>query len=285
MDRILALYITGALYFLPSVVGNGTNLGLSDGTLYDLIDANEGAGNVTVNSTGLSVSCGHLEDVANEFTFDHKNGFWSGNWTVNGRNKTLGISNTQRGIITTTGPDSGEIFQSTLFYSTIPIIDSNNIRGPVVNLNPPMNYSVSVVQIFQCIHTPIAQTAVVDAQSRQILTVEPDLDKSVSAWRPYAGPTKILTVEDIFDTFPILYGNAPLSDIPLNEVVPSDDNLISVADLYLVQRMNLLPVDDGDAGPANVTLHDLENTLAQLFASMIWTGEMRQQRKQLHKHV
>jgi hypothetical protein len=42
-----------------------------------------------------------------------------------------------------------------------------------------------------------------------------------------------------------------------------------------VQKMNLLPVDDSDAGPANVTLHDLENTLAQLFASMIWTSELQ----------
>ncbi|KAJ7120094.1 hypothetical protein C8R44DRAFT_787605 [Mycena epipterygia] len=231
----LEMYAAGSLYFLPSVIGNGTNLGLSDGTLYDLIDANGGAGNVTVNATGIDVTCGYLTDVAKEFIFYDEDGIWRGSWTLNGTNRTFEIINTQRGIITTMVLDSDEIFQSAFFYSTIPIVDSNNIRGPLVNMNPPMNHSVSAVQIFQCIHTSVAQTAVVDAQSRQILAVGPELGKSVSAWRPYAGPTNILTVEDIFDTVPILYSSAPLSDIPFSVDFSNNTGepaaFISVADL------------------------------------------------------
>ncbi|KAJ7112179.1 hypothetical protein C8R44DRAFT_882571 [Mycena epipterygia] len=44
----------------------------------------------------------------------------------------------------------------------------------------------------------------------------------------------------------------------------------STQDLYLIQKLNLLPTD---AGPprANVTLHELENALSVLIASMFWT--------------
>jgi hypothetical protein len=43
---------------------------------------------------------------------------------------------------------------------------------------------------------------------------------------------------------------------------------------YLIQKLNLLPTD---AGPPrrNVTLHELENALSVIVASMFWTCECR----------
>jgi hypothetical protein len=90
-------------------------------------------------------------------------------------------------------------FPWVMLYSTIPILDSNGIRGPLVNLQPPMSSSVSGVQIFQCIHSLINQTATVDVQSHEIQSVEPDIHKSSSTWGPYAGPTNILTLANVFD--------------------------------------------------------------------------------------
>lgn len=89
--------------------------------------------------------------------------------------------------------------QSIVLYSTIPIIDSNGIRGPLVRLQPSMNYSVDVVQVFQCTYTLINQTATVDAQSRQLQAVVPNLHKSTSIWRPGTGPAKIISIKSIFD--------------------------------------------------------------------------------------
>jgi hypothetical protein len=81
--------------------------------------------------------------------------------------------------------DSGA---SVFLYSTIPIVDSSNTRGPSITLDPPMNTSVSTIQYFRCSQTVVRQWAVVDAKSRQLLAVEPEITKTKSAWAPYAEP-------------------------------------------------------------------------------------------------
>ncbi|KAJ7491828.1 hypothetical protein B0H11DRAFT_2228628 [Mycena galericulata] len=45
---------------------------------------------------------------------------------------------------------------------------------------------------------------------------------------------------------------------------------ISVADLYWIQKLNLDPSNYSDA-PQTVTLHDVENALSEVVASMFWT--------------
>jgi hypothetical protein len=86
------------LYFLPSVIGNGANVGLYEGTLFDVLDINNGTGNVTVEATGFNISCGYLTDVDNEFIFDEQLGLWGGNCTVGGAVQALEIYNTHKPI-------------------------------------------------------------------------------------------------------------------------------------------------------------------------------------------
>ncbi|KAJ7436170.1 hypothetical protein B0H11DRAFT_1936991 [Mycena galericulata] len=174
----------------------------------------------------------------------------------------------ESGVITPIYADDGILLQSTMFYSTIPIIDSNNVRGPWVNLHPPMNTSVSTIQLFQCLHDPVNQTAVVDAQSRQIQVVEPDVCKSASTWQPYVGPSHDLTVESIFDIFPLFHKIAPQF-----QMVFSDLNIFNAADKYLFQKLNLVAFWENESAQAtaNVTLNDVENALSELFATMVWT--------------
>lgn len=81
-----------------------------------------------------------------------------------------------------------EISSGIFLYSTIPIVDSNLQTGPLVNLSPPMNTSVSSIQLFQCSLSLVNQTATVDTQSRQLQALEPDIIKTASTWAPYMSP-------------------------------------------------------------------------------------------------
>lgn len=75
-------YAGGSLYSLPSVVAT-ENLGLHEGTLYDVLDINQGVGNSTVNATGFNISCGFLTDMNVTFSpgsdsFSPGSGHWGG---------------------------------------------------------------------------------------------------------------------------------------------------------------------------------------------------------------
>ncbi|KAJ7123473.1 hypothetical protein C8R44DRAFT_783855 [Mycena epipterygia] len=212
MSVLQNFYVPGSLYFLPYVVAsNATNLGLHEGTLYDVLNVPAGPGNATVTATGFNITCGYLTDIS--LAFDPSLSWWG---------KDIFIANTEAGIISVMGTD----FTSSIrLYSTIPIVDSDNNEGSSVELNPPMNTSVSSVQLLQCSQSLVSQTAVVDSQSRQIIpgTVSPEIEKASSMWLP-----------------------------------------------YLIQKLNLRPTNQSHP-PENVTLHQLENALSTLVASMFWT--------------
>ncbi|KAJ6549424.1 hypothetical protein DFH09DRAFT_1169263 [Mycena vulgaris] len=262
----LSEYMPGSLYYLPSTIGKPTNLGLYKGTLYDVLDIDSGGtGNATVNATGFNIACGYLPNM--ELNFTH--GAWFG---MLDDGKSFEIQSTLPGVISTAFISEVTLRNSVIFYSTIPILDSSGSPGPMITLDPPMNFSVSAIQIFECSQTLISQAAVVDAQSRQLLSVEPGIEKSTSTWGPYAGPPQRTTFSD---TNPLVYawGNVynsmPASQFPRDsDDIPSDTQFVSVADLYLIQNLNLRPVNDA---PANVALHELENALSVVVSSMFWT--------------
>jgi hypothetical protein len=60
------------LVSFPSVIESA--LGLSGGTLYDVLQVNGGIGNSTVNATGFSINCGYLEDVV--ASYDSSSDAW-----------------------------------------------------------------------------------------------------------------------------------------------------------------------------------------------------------------
>ena len=56
------------MVFFPPVVESAAEAGLSGGTLYDVLNANTGTGNVTVNATGFNITCGYVNDVKQKFS-------------------------------------------------------------------------------------------------------------------------------------------------------------------------------------------------------------------------
>ncbi|KAJ7488338.1 hypothetical protein FB451DRAFT_1227035 [Mycena latifolia] len=277
-----------SLVFLPSVVGSETTLGLYQGTLYDVLDINTGIGNATVNATGFNITCGYPTDVDIQFVTTGYSGVWAptldsgGSWTLtlDGGLSNYSIPSTAPGIIALPALGSFQkTVNSIVLYSTIPIIDSNGNQGMRVNLIPPMNSSVSSIQILRCSQSLVPQIAVVDALSRQIYpdSATPKFRKTTSAWLPYTGPADESSLElnftvgnPLINTWAQWYSMMPTSVDFVLDVNSAQTNLASVADLCQVEDLHLLPANRSDA-PSSVALHDLENTLSKIVASMFWT--------------
>ncbi|KAJ7169250.1 hypothetical protein C8R43DRAFT_121053 [Mycena crocata] len=272
--------ILGLLPFL----GNLTTLGLEGGTLYDVLPVNAGTGEVAVNATALNITCGYVAGTHNS-TQGNSSTHWV--WQVDvdvPDRKSFYIQDTQPGIVVNLcswnywqpwcNPDS------IWLYSTIPIVDSHGHQGPSVHLNPPLNTSVSEIQLLRCVQSLVPQLAQVDSQSRSVGML-PAAEKGSSRWFPAPTPPDLdlSSYESRFallQSYGIWHQAAPASDIPLvlvpenweDTYVPEDleDTYISIADEYVVQRFNLL----GDSPPPHLLLHEVENTLASLTSAIFW---------------
>ncbi|KAJ7836625.1 hypothetical protein B0H13DRAFT_2422813 [Mycena leptocephala] len=262
----MELYALGSLYFLPSILDTATSLGLHEGTLYDVLNIDPVPGNATVNASGFNVTCGYVADIAGLQSSDLST------WTT-AEHPDYEIHTTQDGMISTANvldlALGVPVYPSSIvLYSTIPIVDSSLKTGPLVNLSPPMSTSVSSIQIFQCSLSLVNQTATVDAQSRKIQALGPDFKKTTSTWVPYVSPLNNVTTNGNFliDTWVTWYGSIPSSGLQLSF---NYGWMASVADIYLIQKLNL-PAANGDT-TLNVTLHEVENALSIVVASMFWT--------------
>ncbi|KAF7367978.1 hypothetical protein MSAN_00863400 [Mycena sanguinolenta] len=270
-------YVPDSLYFLPSTLGSEVNQGLREGTLYDVLDSVSSVpGNATVNATGFNVTCGFL-DVPSPLNSSGGSYSWTMSTEYGG--ETPIIVSTQPGMIATASSLGDSI--SAIFYSTIPILDSNGAQGPLVTLSPPTNTSVSSIQVFRCSLSLVAQVIVMDSQTQQIHTVEPDFTKTTSEWTAFQ---EVPTVQGDDFSYPDISDGNVLIDLWENwyRIIPDanfylayDDNLepdmtaASMADVYFIQKLNLPAANHSDT--RNITLHDFENAMSTLLASMFWT--------------
>lgn len=65
-------------------------IGVQDGTLYDILDDNNGTGNVAVGATSFNVTCGSLPSVT--VTGDSSDAFWVVNTTVSADSPLYGLN-------------------------------------------------------------------------------------------------------------------------------------------------------------------------------------------------
>ncbi|KAJ7089121.1 hypothetical protein C8R44DRAFT_892497 [Mycena epipterygia] len=263
-------YAAGSLYFLPAIFNSTTSVGLHQGTLYDVLDSNVPSGNATVAATSFNISCGSLPDTPPLVLGEPSPLIQK--WSSRRGSGSLKICSTQPGIISIAGLFDNH---SITLYSTIPIIDSNGNNGSWADLIPSMNTSVSSVQIFQCSLSLLKQTAGVDAQSRQIYSVKPDLKKTASTWMPYTEPSTLddnapTTGNSLIDMWGMWYALIPpASRFVLDATAVPTTVMASVTDIYLIQKLNLPAANLSDT--LNVTLHDVENALSTVVASVFWT--------------
>ncbi|KAJ6503856.1 hypothetical protein C8R45DRAFT_973929 [Mycena sanguinolenta] len=262
-------YAISSLYFLPYTARTNTSVGLHGGSLYDVPNVN--VGNVTVGAIGFNVTCGYLipttitagvESIP--FTPEWNMNFYgeqqyypipmldgagsgSGTYPLNGNFTTSGLD-----MILYWGSEKGSR-----------VLDSSGNDGARLLLNPEPYYA----QLLRCSLSTINQTAVIDAQSQEVLELEPPLLKTHSVWSPASpsllGPQDYLdplakpgiSLVDLWQAFyiacpaPATYGG-PITDPVLNQ------NLNNAG---------------GRFAASNITLHDLENSLSIVVASMFWT--------------
>ena len=76
-----------------------------------------------------------------------------------------------------------------VFWSTLPILDSNGDMAPQVNLPYPASGApdgaAESVQLFRCMRTMVPCTATVDAKSRRLVALSEVSDPSPTFWAPF----------------------------------------------------------------------------------------------------
>ncbi|KAF7333175.1 hypothetical protein MVEN_02383300 [Mycena venus] len=219
-------YVIGSFAYLP-FVDKSTHIGLAQGgTLYDVPEPNPGIGNITVSAPWFNISCGFLEDLTANFSVEDST------WSLSSGNKSLmTIASTVPGVIST--------FAAPILYSTIPIVDSNNDTGGLVDLPLPMNTTVSSIQVFRCFLSLAHQIAFVDAQSRSAVALYPEFSKTLSVWHPVDLWATVATIGNLLiDQWATCLSYTPPSDVPLDPD-SSDPVFFTLADVYLMQKFNL----------------------------------------------
>ncbi|KAF7344292.1 hypothetical protein MVEN_01720700 [Mycena venus] len=279
-------YASQSFYLLPSIFGSSTNLGLHQGTLYDEVDDNPGVGEMTVDAKGFAVSCGYVPGVQVQFGQDILGG---AEWTfklpdgsvyydVHGEPFVADyrVGSTLPGVISALGRGPAGF----TFYSTIPILDSSGSNGSSVELVPAWNanteYAISEVQVFECSMELVDQTGLVDSQSHKISpgSIIPSIRKTSSTWTASGSvnvsATGTNSKSNLFiDDWSRWYSAIPGSDFPRDKT-PGGQTSVSIADLYIIETLNLHPANIDDA-PTSVNLHELENCLSTIVASMFWS--------------
>ncbi|KAJ6563772.1 hypothetical protein B0H19DRAFT_1258308 [Mycena capillaripes] len=190
-------YATSSLNHISSVL-DATTLGLHDGSLYEVLALNSGEGPVSVAATGFNITCGFLTVDNNTAAYDDVRGYWA--LVLMDPTIFTSIILVERllstpGRISTVPELQGVMTEDAIPYSTITILDSNGSNGSWINLSKPvtssLNTSVFAIQLLRCLQSLVSQTAIVDAQSRQLISVTPPIQKTSSTWCPMATPPEL----------------------------------------------------------------------------------------------
>ncbi|KAJ7885217.1 hypothetical protein B0H13DRAFT_1889637 [Mycena leptocephala] len=254
----------GSLYFLPSALKSTKNLGLSGGTMYDVLGANHGTGNVTVETTGFNVTCRYLTDFSFKYNFTDQ--FWL---MMSGQPIPRWIAQGPEGPVVAIW-DSEQI-KGTLFYSNAHIVDSTGKAGFQANLtSSDSEYRIDL----------------------GLLSVTPNITKSASNWSSSATfpsiyeetvvwPSLAMPGPSLMDPVPMFYGLLPGSSYAPVTGGSTDLNItdLSVGDISIEisiviassANLHLWPLYKTQTG-LSVPLHGLENALSVIFAAMMWTS-------------
>ncbi|KAF7312888.1 hypothetical protein MKEN_00973200 [Mycena kentingensis (nom. inval.)] len=287
------------LDFFPwfSNLAESQRVGLVNGTLYNSLNTTSWqqrrSGTALVSATGNEINCGYLPGLNNK-TED-------GEWTVflgGGEPGILTDLNPAR--LSSTGPNitsinSGafgwdvSIPNALILFTTNEVVDSSgsSAGGHPVDLSVPMGVgdsSSSRGQFLLCSRRLVNQTGVVSLESGLMdpATLTPDIVKRRSSWKPYT---------DVWSAAPVDYAaggelggdlwawrisGMASTPIPRGGGLGSSDNIVTSED-FVMERLNLDPtwIVTGNNTPASaprpkIYLHDIENALAELAATIFW---------------
>ncbi|KAF8180983.1 hypothetical protein K438DRAFT_1768163 [Mycena galopus ATCC 62051] len=270
-DMFPLLYAQGSLSFLP-FLNSTTRLGLHGAILYDVLELNSGAGNVTVDATRFDMTCGYIADAVVDVDVKILGAWYYSLYEYAGMISTLTAVPPTSVIENLTDAELFNFFDgSAIFYSTIPILDSNGDGSPLVNFTGVFDEHTSQgVQIFTCSAKPVKSMVLVDSQSREVIYIDQETNTDPSIWTPVNSKSDNSTDSDLGPE-QTLADNWEWSYLAMpHTIAPSwaADMVLDVAETFFVEQLDL-PVNS--TGRTNITLREFENTLSELVASIYWT--------------
>ncbi|KAJ7229942.1 hypothetical protein GGX14DRAFT_581646 [Mycena pura] len=271
VDNSTLNYIAGNSPILPWINGldDSKKLGLSNGSLYDVLEqAYPGSGLTEVSALGFNITCGYIPDIAVQvlvgdlatkiYVVDVSSlteRFNLNQFIVPG-SKHSSVGYAVQTIHIPAGPNSlliapitsvllGALPTDSILLGTESLVyDSNDELGSPVTL-PHANVTL---QFLECSNTPVRQMGRVNASTRLLdpSSLHPTIHKHTSAWRAYHSNAGVL------DQTSLLGGNF-------------------YSRRFLMQQLGLNALDESATAQV-IYLHDIENALSNLVASIFWAG-------------
>ncbi|KAJ7755428.1 hypothetical protein B0H16DRAFT_715079 [Mycena metata] len=267
-------YVQYVAEFLPWIgnLDESQTLGLFNGSLYDISTEFYPGGMANVSAIGFNVTCGYIpwsNAVGDEF----------GTFTVT-------LEPTSEFIyIDAPGPDILAIHDPTnlnetdlgysksiIGYTTNKLLDSEQHTGFPVIPTKENNSTISYFQIFRCSRGLVQQHGTLDTGTGRIIpsSLQPNLQKNHSKWHMYNASGESNNSSTLLegDSWAIILETLPFSGMQLSE------STVGSGDQYLMSQLGLDFVDQNvsnqTASNRTLYLHDVENALGNLLASVFW---------------
>ncbi|KAF8186112.1 hypothetical protein K438DRAFT_1836054 [Mycena galopus ATCC 62051] len=280
-------YLGSVGSFLPWIddLDQSTKLGLFNGSLYDVLEqAYLGSSSAQISAVGFNITCGYINiTVTINSLPEDEEAYQTYDISANANDLScpLFLQPTDDFICIANSLCTNAPADSIILITQNPVHDSHG------NLGSPVNLSLynATVQLIQCSHSLVPQAGQVGAGSRLIVpnSLNPPIYKSASMWKP----SQELSYTAIPDQSSLLEGNSWVQGVlghspnllaTLPEIIKSSFG-IDWASLNIMQQLGLNPVYGLDPNttsqsivPKALYLHDIENALSNLVASMFWIG-------------
>ncbi|KAJ7210691.1 hypothetical protein GGX14DRAFT_394336 [Mycena pura] len=261
-------YIASNGPFLQWISGldDSKKLGLSNGSLYDVLEqAYPGGGLTEVSAVGFNITCGYIPDIAVKRISDKEAkdmGGCQGCYTMSVVNGTW--QNTE-------GPLANFIFiliSNPLDTDSIILMTQNAVHDSNDALGSPVTFphSNTTFQFLQCSNTPVPQIGLVNASSRLLdpSSLHPTIYKHTSAWRAHQNVSRAPNQTSMLE------GTYILSSMPASVLYLSNAGL-NWGSRNLMQQLGLNP----GGAVQEIYLHDIENALSNLVASIFWIDYLK----------
>ncbi|KII84282.1 hypothetical protein PLICRDRAFT_32355 [Plicaturopsis crispa FD-325 SS-3] len=194
--------------------------------------------------------------------------------------------------------------RNVFFYSSANLTDSKGNLGSVVELQPPMVNQINdttsrtlySLQLLGCTLSLVEQQAIVDAQRKSLVAASPSATKTASEWTNWhpelqSSSNHWAWIQDpSVDAWGDLFFYMPEGTVDASGTCtgPDDCDKLTLSEefsqfvlclsllaclLYIMQRLGLYPEDTNSVfNIGTTTLHDFENTLATMSASLYWAA-------------
>ncbi|KAJ7467499.1 hypothetical protein FB451DRAFT_1258708, partial [Mycena latifolia] len=256
--------------FLPWIgnLDSSQTLGLFNGSLYEVLDDGDfGNGEAPVSVLGFNITCGYLPAAINASTIE---GLDMVSLDLGPFGAVYDVDVTKSQPFTVIQIIANN---SIILYTTNDVHDSTGQKAPPLKLNLQQyeGSGIKPMQCLQCSKSLVWQSGTVASPSGKlnVSTLYPSIYKTQSRWRPspeldFSPQDSTLIGSDVW-TFTL---TGPSDFVDEDAFSAQFTNI----EEYLMGYLDINPLDDDSEGPSILALHEIENALSALVATMFWIG-------------